>query len=141
MLISTLFTFPFGSAFHIEGASEIPASIAPLRRVDRSIDRSCSPFTALPHLRTPYLKQVLLLCFPQFCTDLQNLTSYTNLTEKKTEFPERASSSISDLCIDICSFFFFPVFDSSPFASPFCFAEVPMRASNLVLLSSSLFPY
>ncbi len=115
--------------------SSFHRSLAPRR----SIDRSCAPLLHFP-ISDPHLKQVLLLSFVQTC----RIEHHTNLTEK-TEFPERASSSVSDLCIDICSFFF-PFFDSSPFGSPFFFAEVPMRASNLVLLlmlllSSFLFPY
>ncbi len=83
----------------------------------QSIDRSCSPLLHFP-ISDPLISNrffsSVLLSFVQTC----RIKCHTNLTEK-TEFPERASSSVSDLCIDICSFLVFPFFDSSPFASPF----------------------
>jgi hypothetical protein len=58
--------------------SSFHRSLAPRR----SIDRSCAPLLHFP-ISDPHLKQVLLLSSPQFCTDLQNQTSYKSHREDR----------------------------------------------------------
>jgi hypothetical protein len=115
--------------------SSFHRSLAPRR----SIDRSCAPLLHFP-ISDPYLNQVLLLSSPHFSTDLQNQTSYKSHREDSVS---RESFFVCFWPLHRHLFLLLPVFRLLYFCFSFCFAEVPMRASNLVLLllSPFLFPY